>query len=65
MSKCDLCWTEFPTAEERATHVEMEESIDWPVDGPTITEGRRPGCPNPSGRSPRPLYAPSTKADTI
>lgn len=46
-AKCDLCWAEFPTAEELAKHVEMEESVDWPV---TISDGGGAGvqrCPTP------------------
>jgi hypothetical protein len=51
MSRCDLCWVEFPTDEDLAKHVEMEEMVDWPIDGLKIAGGSGRGVPNPSGRS--------------
>lgn len=50
-TKCEACWVEFPDQRGLDLHVQMEESVDWPIDGLTIVEGERPGCANPSGRS--------------
>lgn len=30
---CNLCWTEFENEDELAKHIEMEEAVDWPIDG--------------------------------
>lgn len=30
---CPLCWFSFDTEAELNQHVEMEEAVDWPLDG--------------------------------
>lgn len=39
MSTCELCWATFENDEELAKHVEMEEAVDWPIDGLTPDDG--------------------------
>lgn len=51
MPSCDLCWATFENADELAKHVEMENAVDWPIDGLKIADGGGRGVPNPSGRS--------------
>lgn len=31
--RCELCWAEFDTEEELAQHIEMEEAVDYRIDG--------------------------------
>lgn len=33
MNRCEMCWAEFPTAEELAQHVEIEEALTYSVSG--------------------------------